>query len=150
METQTSINVANWIRGLRNVSFSAPVFVQIGRRVYSAARYIEDRNGFDETRLYVLGRMPPLYEKMQRLCYRTDNSGYDWHIIAWFRQKAGCTEWSEVHKFGSHFILAQWSPVENWAADKVEKRPFHRLPMIITDCGPTEADVKQPIDEEEN
>jgi hypothetical protein len=148
METQTSINVANWLRGLQNVNSATPVFVKIGRRVYSAARYTEDRNGVEETRLYVLGEMPPLHDKMRRLCYRTDNSGCDWHLIAWFRQKAVCIEWSETHKFGSHFILAQWSLIENWAADQVEKKPFHRLPMSIMDCGPTDADVNQHIEEE--
>ena len=42
----------------------------------------------------------------------------------------------EVHPFGSHFILAQWSPVENWAADQVGRKPYRRIPMTITEIGP--------------
>ncbi len=122
-------NVATWLMGRQHVASAVSVTVQIGPRTYSAARYTDDRNG--ETRLYVLGEMPPLHNKMRGICYRTHNSEYDWHLVAWFRQNSACTEWSEVHPFGSHFILAQWSPVENWAADQCERKPYRRLPMTI-------------------
>jgi len=150
METQTSINVANWLRGLQNVNSATPVFVQIRHRHYPAAKYTEDQNGVEETRLYIVGEMPPFHNRMRRICYRTDDSGCDWHVIAWFEQRSACIEWQEVHRFGSHFILAQWSLIENWAADQCEKRPFHRLSMTITDCGPTNTDVNQPTEEMNN
>ena len=150
MNNQTAISVANWLRGLRNVISAVPVAVQIGHHTYSAGQYTENQNGVEETRLYIVGEMPPFHSQMRRICYRTDDSDYDWHIIAWFRQRTACSEWSEVHPFGSHFILAQWSPVENWAADQCEKRPFRRIPMTITHCdGPTDASVDQPREEEE-
>ena len=143
-----AISVAEWLLRRQNVTATTPVTVQIGRRTYPAVRYTESKKGVEETRLYVLGEMPPLHDKMRRLCYRTDDSDYDWHIIAWFRQRTACTEWQEVHPFGSHFILAQWSPVENWAADQCENRPFRRTPMSIRNCiGPTDADVNRPSEE---
>jgi len=146
-----AVSVANWLRSRHNVSSAVPVIVQIGRRAYPAVRYTESEKGVEETRLYVLGEMPPLHDKMRRLCYRTDDSDYDWHIVAWLRQRTACTEWQEVHPFGSHFILAQWSPVENWAADQCEKRPFRRTPMSITKYSrPADADVNQPSEEKDN
>ena len=143
MEQPTTIPVVNWLRSQPAVKAAAPVVVQIGRRSYNAVRYTHTENGVDETRLYVLGTLPPLYTKMRRLCFQVDNSGYDWHVIAWFVQRATCTEWDEVHPFGSHFLLAEWSPVENWAADQCEKKPYRRTPMTITPCGPTDNDVGQ-------
>ncbi len=144
-----AVSVAEWLLGQQNITAATPVFVQIRRRVYSAARYTEDRKGVEETRLYIVGEMPPFHNRMRRICYRTDDSGCDWHIIAWFKQIKACTEWSETHPFGSHFILAQWSQIENWAVDQVEKKPFYRLPMTITDCGQTNTDVNQQTDEKE-
>lgn len=141
-----AVSVAEWLLRRQNVTATTPVTVQIGRRVYSAVRYAENQSGVEETRLYILGEMPPLHDKMRRLCYQTDDSDYDWHLIAWFRHKTACTEWQEVHSFGSHFILAQWSPVENWAADQCDKKPFHRVPMTITEIGPPHSCVKQPTE----
>ena len=135
MEQRTAIPVVNWLRSQQAVKSAVPVVVRIGRRSYNAVQYTHSENGVDETRLYVLGTLPPLHDK-RRLCHRTDDSGYDWHVVAWFRQRTACAEWSEVHPFGSsHFILARWLPVENWAADQVEKKPYHRTPMTITPCG---------------
>jgi hypothetical protein len=143
-----AVSVAEWLLRRQNVTATTPVTVQIGRRTYPAVRYTETSRGFDETRLYVLGTLPPLHDKMRRLCYRTDDSDYDWHLVAWLRQRTACTEWQEVHPFGSHFILAQWSPVENWAADQCDKRPFRRTAMSITNCvGRTDADVNKPFEE---
>ena len=60
-------------------------------------------------------------------------------------------EWSEVHPFGTHFILAELSPVENWATDQCEKKPLRRIPMIITPCdGPTDAGVTKPTEKTGN
>ena len=151
MEPPTTMPVVNWLRSQPTVKSAVPVVVHIGRRTYNAVRYTHAENGVEETRLYVLGTLPPLYAKMRRLCFQVDNSGYDWHVIAWFIQRAACTEWDEVHPFGSHFLIAEWSPVENWAADQVEKKPFHRTPMTITPCiGPSDSDVgQQPNKEDE-
>ena len=140
-----AISVAEWLLGRQNVTATTPVTVQIGRRTYSAVKYTETSRGFDETRLYVLGTLLPLHDKMRRSCYRIDDTHYDWHLIAWFRQRTACVEWQEVHPFGSHFILSQWSPVENWAADQVEKKPFRRTPMTIMEIGP--ADPNEPTEE---
>jgi hypothetical protein len=135
-----AIAVAEWLLGRETVIAATPVVVQVGRRIYPAVRYSEGRN---EERLYLIGEMPPLHDKMWRLCYRTDDSDYDWHLLAYFKQRTDCTEWREVHPFGSHFILAQWSPVENWAADQIERRPYHRTPMTITEIGPAKVEEKQ-------
>ena len=87
---------------------------------------------------------------MKRICYQTDDTGYDWHLVAWFRQRTTCAEWSEVHPFGTHFILAELSPVENWATDQCEKKPYRRIPMTLTVLGPTDMDGKQPTEEKQN
>jgi hypothetical protein len=145
---KSAIAVAHWLRSREEVSAARPVIVQIGRRVYPAARYTEDHDGVEETRLYVLGEMPPLQNRMRRICYRTDDhTEYAWHVIAWFQQRSGCTEWSEVHRFQSHFLLQLWSPLENWAADQTGKRPLRRIPMTVTEVGPTDAGVSQMADE---
>lgn len=147
MEQHTTIPVVNWLRSQQAVKAAVPVVVQIGRRTYNAVKYTHSENGVDETRLYVLGTLPPLHEKMRRLCYRTDKSDYDWHVVAWLKQRTTtCAEWSEVYPCdSSHFILAEWSPVENWAADQCQKKPFHRTPMTITPCvEPAEVAVNEP------
>ena len=86
---------------------------------------------------------------MPRTCYRTDGSEYAWHLVAWFRERTACTEWREVHPFGSHFVLALWSPLENWAADQTERRPYRRLPMTITEVGPAPT-ITQSTEENRN
>ena len=140
-----AISVAKWLLGLPHIMAVAPVSVKIGHRTYSAARYTESHNGVNEERLYVVGEMPPFHSQMRRICYRTDNSEYAWHLIAWFRQKATCTEWRQVHPFGTHFILALWSPIENWATDQYQAKPYRRIPMIISPCGgPNDVSVDQP------
>ena len=144
-------SVAKWLLGQEHITAATPVVVQIGRRTYNAVKYTHTDNGVDETRLYVLGTLPPLHNKMTSLCYRTDGSGYDWHVIAWFVQRASCTEWDEVHPFGSHFLLAEWSPGENWAADQCGRTSYHRTPMTITPCvGATDADGGQQPKEEQD
>jgi hypothetical protein len=150
MQHGTAITFAKWLLRQPNVTAASPVIVRIGRRAYAAAQYTEDQDGVEETRLYIVGTMPPLHEK-RRLCYATDDSEYAWHLIAWFRQNKLCTEWQEVHPFGSHFILALWSPVENWAAAQCQKKPYRRIPMTITPCdGPSHVDVSQSTEEEGN
>ena len=133
---KSAIAVANWLRSREEVTAATPVVVQIGCRVYPAARYTQDQDGVEETRLVVLGELPPLHAKMRQICYRTDDSEYAWHLVAWFRQRSGCKEWDEVHRFGSHFLLALWSPLENWATDQTARKPYRRIPMTITPCGP--------------
>ena len=138
-----AIAAAKWLIGQQRATSAVPVVVQIADRTYPAVRYTESEAAIEETRLYVLGEMPPLHSQMRRVCYRADDSDYDWHLVAWFRQRTSCTEWCEVHPFGSHYILAQWSPIENWAADQCEKRPYRRLPMTITNFGgPEDASVR--------
>jgi len=144
---RTAIALAEWLLDRENVTAATPVTVQIGRRTYSAARYTETNRGVEGTRLYILGTMPPLHDKMRRICYRTDDSGYDWHLIAWFRRRAACTEWGEVHPFGSHFILAEWSPVQNWAADQCGRRAYRRISMTIIELGPTLSKINERSEE---
>ena len=58
--------------------------------------------------------MPPLQNRLKRVCYRTDYSDDGWHLLAWFRVKRPCIEWEEACPFGTHFVLAFWSALENW------------------------------------
>jgi hypothetical protein len=146
---KSAIAVANWLRSREEVTAATPVVVQIGRRAYPAARYTEDHDGVETIRLYVVGELPPLQGKMRWVCYRTDDSEYAWHVVAWFRQRSGCTEWSEVTFGKSHFILALWSPLENWATDQAERKPYRRVPMTITPCGPAPT-ITQSTEENRN
>ena len=67
VNNQTAISVANWLRGLRNVISAVPVAVQIGHHTYSAGQYTENQNGVEETRLYIVGEMPPFWMKFTAL-----------------------------------------------------------------------------------
>jgi hypothetical protein len=144
----SGIAVAHWLRSREEITAATLVIVQIGRRAYSAARYTQDQDDVAETRLYVLGELPPLQGRMRRICYRTDDqTEYAWHLVAWFRQRTTCTEWDEVHPFGSHFVLALRSPLENWATDQTARTPYRRIPMTITEVGPADVEVRQPTEE---
>jgi hypothetical protein len=150
MKHQAAMDIANWVLGLNHITAAVPVIVGIGHCLYPTARYTEKHGNVDEERLYVVGELPPFHGQMRRICYRTDDSEYAWLLVGWFRQRVTCTEWQEVHRFGSHFILALWSPLENWAADQCAKKPFRCVPITITHCdGPTEASVDQPHEEVE-
>jgi hypothetical protein len=146
---EIAIKVAHWLSSRRRIRAVHPVIVQIGRRSYPAARYTEAQERALQDRLYVVGEMPPLQNRLKRVCYRTDHSDDGWHLLAWFRVKQSCVEWEEASQFGTHFVLVFWSAVENWAGEQAEGKPYHRIPMTITDCGPTDADVNQQTDEKE-
>jgi hypothetical protein len=97
--------------------------------------------------LFCVGTLPPLHAKMRRSCYRTDDSDYAWHLMAWFRQNRPCREWNEVHPFGNHFILALLTPLETWAEEQCQRKPFRRIPMTITEIGPPLSKVKEKQDD---
>lgn len=148
MELATQI--AQWLWSKTKVKEAQPVVVQIGNRVYQAARYVEvQKRGNRQTRLFCVGTLPPLHSKMRRLCYQTDpDSDYDWHLIAWFRQNRPCPEWEEVHPFGSQFILALFTPLEIWAEEQCLGKPFRRIPMTIVEVGPPLTNIKEQKQDE--
>jgi hypothetical protein len=131
MKTPEAVRVAQWLHSCDHIKNVKPVIVQIGHRSFSAAHYTKRRRKF----LYILGELPPFHDR-RRVCYRTDGSEDDWHLHAW--QRTNCTEWREVHPIvtGSHFILAHWSQLDNWAADQCGQKPYTRLPMTVTEIGP--------------
>ena len=138
----TAISIAKWLLGRPNITVATPVSVQIGRRSYPAAKYI---NGSDEERLYLVGELPPLHSR-RRVCYTTDaDVEKTWHLLAW--QRTTCTEWNEVHFGNSHFILARFSSLHSWAADQCGRRPYRRVPMTIVEVGPPISNIKQPTEE---
>ena len=136
MKTREAVRVAKWLHSCNHIKNARPVLVELAHRSYAAARYRKRRREF----LYILGRLPPFHDR-RRVCYRTDGSEDDWHLFAW--QRTTCAEWREVHPFGSHFLLAQWSALEDWAADACGRKPYTRIPMSIIKIGPTDADVGQ-------
>ena len=143
MKDRTPFYIANWLRELQDISTAVPVTVQIGSCTFPAARYtVKGQLGVEKTRLYILGEL--LHSPMDRHLLSDRQSGYDWHLFAWYRQRLGAIEWSEVHLFGTHFILAELSPVENWATDQSGKRPLRRIPMTITELGPSDTGINQP------
>jgi len=146
MEITTKI--AQWLWSKNRVREAQPVVVQIGNRVYPAAQYAEaQRGGNRQTRLYCVGTLPPLHSK-RKLCYQTDpDSEQGWHLTAWFRQNRPCREWNEVHPFGSHCVLALLTPLEIWAEEQCQKKPFRRVPMTITEIGPPISIVKEKQDD---
>ena len=150
MSKEIATRVACWLRSKTRVKAARPVTVQIGRRNYPAARYTEAHKGVLQERLYIVGEMPPLQNRLRGVCYRTDHSDDGWHLLAWFRLKHVCAELREALPFGTHFILAFWSELENWAGEQSEGRPFHRIPMTITELGPPDVDVTQPTEEKKD
>jgi hypothetical protein len=130
MVKQTAISVAKWLLTQEHVSAATPVAIEIGRRTYAAARFTTGQ----EERLYVIGELPPLHCR-RRVCYQTDDQGdTTWHLLAW--QRTACSEWREVQFGNSHFLLARFSALHSWAADQCGRRPYRRIPMVVTEVGP--------------
>ena len=141
---QTALDLVQWLLRRPQVIEAKPVMVQIGRRKWVAAEYLEKRHDFEQRKLYIVGTLPPLHEKRLQICYRTDDSESAWHLVAWFRQKRRCTEWGEAHPFGSHFVLILCSPVECWAIEQCEPQPYRRIEMTITPySGPDSSNARQ-------
>ena len=147
---EIATKVAHWLSSRRHIRTAHPVIVQIGRRFYPAARYSEAHKRTWQDRLYIIGEMPPLQNRLKRVCYRTDHSDDGWHLLAWFRLKRLCIEWQEACPFGTHFVLAFWSALENWAGEQAEGKPYHFIPMTITALGPGNTIVTQPKEENTN
>ena len=150
MTKDIAIKVAHWLLSKKSVKTARPVTVQIGRRFYPAALYSEARKGVLQERLYIVGEMPPLQNRLRGVCYRTDHSDDGWHLLAWCRLRRRCVELQEVSPFGTHYILVFWSALENWAGEQSEGRPYHRIPMTIMEIGPPAPDVNQPVKDKDD
>ena len=150
MTKDIAIKVAHWLLSRNWVRTARPVTVQIGRRFYSAALYSEAHKGVLQERLYIIGEMPPLQNRLKRACYRTNHSDDGWHLLAWVRLKSRCVELQEAYPFGTHFTLVFQSALENWAGEQAEGKPYHRIPMTIMEIGPPAPDVNQPVKEKDD
>lgn len=137
---EIAIKLAHWLSSRRHTRNVHPAIVQIGRRFYPAARYTQVK----QDRLYVVGEMPPLQNRLKRACYRTDHSDDGWHLLVWCRIKKSCIELQEANPWGTHFVLLFQSALENWAFEQAEGKKLHRIPMSITEVGPPAPDVNQP------
>jgi hypothetical protein len=146
----TAIKVAHYLSSRRHIRAACPVIIQIGRRFYPAARYSQTDKRTWQDRLYIVGEMPPLQNRLKRACYRTDHSDDGWHLLVWFRLKSRCIELQEAHPFGSHFVLVFQSALENWAFEQSEGKRLHRIPMTITEVGPPPPDVNQQMMEKKD
>jgi len=149
-QEEIASRVAHWLSSRRHVKVAHPVLVQIGRRLYPAARYSQAHKRTWQDRLYIVGEMPPLQNRLKRACYRTDHSDDGWHLLAWCRLKSGCVELQEAHPFGTHFVLVFCSALENWADEQADGKQLHRIPMSITEIGPPLPDVNQPTEEKQD
>ena len=78
---EIATKVSHWLSSRRHIKMARPVTVQIGRRFYPAARYSEAHKGVLQERLYVVGEMPPLQNRLRGVCYRTDHSDDGWHLL---------------------------------------------------------------------
>ena len=146
---QTALDLVQWLLRQPKVIGARPVTVEIGRRKWAAAEYLGQRHDWEQRKLYVLGTMPPLHEKRRNICYRNDDSESAWHLLAWHRQKRSCPEWEEAHPFGNHFVLIFCSPIECWAIEQCESKPYRRIEITITPYdGPTNANVRQDDSEQ--
>ena len=142
--------VAKWLLSLQHIAMTTPVRVTIGKHTFPGAKYTEDREGSAEERLYLVGELPASFRRSHKVCYRTADSECDWYIAAWFRETGFSIEWRQVHRFGSHFILALWSMPQGWEIDKFDAKPYRRIPMTIMPVGPNDTTVNQPTEENEN
>lgn len=145
-----AVQVAKWLLSFQHIAMTTPVTVKIGKHTFSGARYTEDREGSAEERLYVVGELPASFRRSHKVCYRTADSDRDWFIAAWFLQQAFSVEWTQVHRFGSHFILALWSMPQGWEIDKFDAKPYRRVPMTIMPAGPDAPSINQPTEENDN
>jgi hypothetical protein len=143
---EVAIKVAHWISSRRHTRNVHPAIVQIGRRFYPAARYTQVK----QDRLYIVGEMPPLQNRLKRACYRTDHSDDGWHLLTWLRLKSRNLELKEANPFGSRFILLFQSALENWATEQAEGKKLHRIPMTITEVGPPASENNQPMTEKDD
>jgi hypothetical protein len=143
---EIAIRLAHWLSSRRHTRNVHPVIVQIGRRFYPAARYTQVK----QDRLYIVGEMPPLQNRLKRVCYRTDHSDDGFHLLAWHRLKSRNVELQEAQPFGTHFVLLFQSALENWAFEQAEGKKLHRIPMSITEVGPPAPDVNQPTMEKKD
>jgi hypothetical protein len=144
---EIATKVARWLSSRRHIKAARPVKIQIGRRLYPAARYTEAHKRRLQEKLFIVGEMPPLHNRLKRACYRTDCTDDGWHLLTWFRLKRPCLEWEEACPFKTHFVLVFCSALENWADEQAEGRRLHRIPMTITELGPSNVDVTQPAEE---
>jgi hypothetical protein len=140
---EIAIKIGQWLSSRRHIRAVHPVVIQIGRRSYPAVRYSQTDGRRWQDRLYVVGAMPPLQNRLKRACYRTDHSDDGWHLLAWCRLRSSCLEWEEAHPFGTHFVLAFQSALENWATEQADGKQLHRIPMTIKEIGPPLPDVNQ-------
>jgi hypothetical protein len=142
--------VAKWLLSFQHIAMTTPVTVKIGKHVFPGAKYTEDREASVEERLYLIGELPASFRRSHKVCYRTVDSERDWYIAAWFRETGFSVEWRQVHRFGSHLILAQWSMPPGWTIDKFEAKPYRRVSMTIMPAGPAAPNVIQPTEENRN
>ena len=92
---EVAIKVAHWLSSRRHIRAVHPVIVQIGRRTYPAAGYSEAHKRTWQDRLYIVGEMPPLQNRLRGVVIGPIDSDDGWHLLAWFRLKRPCLEWKK-------------------------------------------------------
>ena len=61
---EVAIKVAHWLSSRRHTRAVHPVIVQIGRRLYPAARYTEANKRAWQDKICLIGEMPPLQNRL--------------------------------------------------------------------------------------
>lgn len=147
MQTKTAFDVATWLVWHDHITSATPIVAEIAKRRFAGARYTEKCDGTVLDCLYLLGELPVLHRR-SRVCFRTADSEQDWHLTSWYRRIDGALEYDEVHIFGSHLILTQYSELNSWAHAQCDPR-LRRLKMTITEVGPPVTNANQPTEEDE-
>jgi len=97
--------VAQWLNSKNNVTNVREVTVYLGKRYWHGVAYTEG----DEDRYYLLGFHP---KQSRPSCYQLSpfddkkalaGIQYDWYVGGYYQGES-----TEVHPFGSHWIVVPW------------------------------------------
>ena len=145
MSKEIATRVAHWLRSRTMLRPQGPSPFRLV--VASIQRHDTSRltKGVLQERLYIIGEMPPLQNRLRGVCYRTDHSDDGWHLLAWCRLKRRCVELQEASSLRHPFHLALSVGVgELGCRTEPKARRYHRIPMTITELGPPASDINQP------
>lgn len=112
------------------------VTVTIGRKTYEGVRYKQRRDtGEEHESLYLLGSLPPAYQRSSRTAFVLDGEPHEWYVAMWVTpETASHPNFRNYHYDGNGaFMLKPWTFDER--IDLFESTPYQRV----------KAAVKEPV-----
>ncbi len=133
-QTQSTQDLAIWLSNIPRTKVISAGTITIRRASYPAVLYTQDRdplpgarnqNPYTMTAIYVLGDLPPAYNRRKSTAFRLPNDDKDWYIASYSTQEA-LEKHPEYYPFGSHFLLCPWE-AEFPKIDTYEKHTYQRV-----------------------